>query len=101
MTRLPAADRERLKGELGEIAFLAARAAAMTKADDGFAERLDALARNALPADALPAMPTRRPTAAGVVPPAYELAGRAGTSTRYHSSRPWSPGTRTTSAAGT
>ncbi|HVK10825.1 MAG TPA: protein kinase [Gemmataceae bacterium] len=52
LSRLPEAERERLKGEIGEVAYLAARAAARERRDAELAARLDALAANALPPDA-------------------------------------------------
>jgi eukaryotic-like serine/threonine-protein kinase len=52
VTRLPATDRDRLKNEIGEVAYLAARAAAREKRDADLAARLDALAANTLAPDA-------------------------------------------------
>jgi len=46
--RLPAADRVRLKAEIGELAFLTARAAALSKWDAELAVRLNAIAASSL-----------------------------------------------------
>ena len=49
---LPPVERERLRGEVGELAFILARAASLAGAETDTADRLNRLAGNALSADA-------------------------------------------------
>ena len=60
VARLPDVERERLKGEIGEVAFLTARAAALLRRDADYAARLNAVAGDTLTADARPAAMAQR-----------------------------------------
>jgi eukaryotic-like serine/threonine-protein kinase len=66
VARLPAAERERLRGEVGELAFLTARAAAQARRDAELAARLNALAGENLDPDARPAVDAQRSELTGL-----------------------------------
>jgi serine/threonine protein kinase/Flp pilus assembly protein TadD len=76
VARLPAPERDQLRSNIGEIAFLAARAAALLHRDADYAARLNAVAGGALDADAKPVAAAQRSDLTGVTP--NELAGAAG-----------------------
>ncbi|MBO0701218.1 MAG: tetratricopeptide repeat protein, partial [Zavarzinella sp.] len=80
--RLPAVERERLKGEVGELAFLTARAAAQVRHDADLARRLNNLAVEALGPQAKPAADAQRSELTGLTPAELSQAvgdgGRAG-----------------------
>ena len=66
VARLPGVEREQLNGEVGEVAFLTARAAALLRRDADFAARLNALAGEALTPDAKPVAAVQRSELTGL-----------------------------------
>jgi serine/threonine protein kinase/Flp pilus assembly protein TadD len=72
--RLPENERERLKSEVGELAFLTARAAALIRRDSEVAIRLSELAERSLTPDAKPAAAAQRSELTGVSPEAIAAA---------------------------
>jgi serine/threonine protein kinase/predicted Zn-dependent protease len=76
VTRLPEAERARLRSEVGELAFLTARAAAQTRRDRELAERFNALAGDTLDAAAQPAAAAQRSDLSGLT--SNEIANAVG-----------------------
>lgn len=66
VTRLPEIERSRLKSEVGEVAFLTARAASQVRHDSELADRLNALAEKTLEADAKQAAAIQKTNLTGV-----------------------------------
>jgi eukaryotic-like serine/threonine-protein kinase len=66
VTRLASAERDRLRGEVGELAFLTARAAANRRRDAEYAARLNALAADALGPAAKSAVAAQRSELTGL-----------------------------------
>ena len=60
VARLPDVEREQLRGEVGEVAFLTARAAALVRRDADYAARLNTLAGEALTPDVRPVATAQR-----------------------------------------
>ena len=80
VSRLPGPEREQLKSEVGEVAFLAARAAALLRREAELAERLNAVAGESLSADAKPVAAVQRSELTGLAP--GEVAAAVSTGTR-------------------
>jgi tetratricopeptide (TPR) repeat protein len=80
VVRLPANERERLKSEVGELAFLTARAAALLRRDAELARKLNELAERSLAPDARSAAVTQRSDLTGVSP--AEISAAVGSGTR-------------------
>jgi eukaryotic-like serine/threonine-protein kinase len=68
VARLASAERDRLRSEIGELAFLTARAAANQRRDSEYAARLNALAADALGPAAKPAVAAQRSELTGLTP---------------------------------
>lgn len=68
VVRLPDNERERLRSEIGELAFLTARAASLIRRDTELATRLNELAERSLTPDAKPAAAAQRSELTGVTP---------------------------------
>ncbi len=74
VTSLPTTERSRLKSEVGELAFLTARAAAVLRRDADLAERWNTLAANTLGPDERPVAAVQRSELLGIAPSRVAVA---------------------------